>query len=347
LIDAGAQSIMCGHIQMPAYTRKYGPGIRDEQIMPASLCPVLNRKLLRGRLGFNGLIITDATAMAGFTMLMPRREAVPYSIAAGCDMFLFTLNLREDVEFMRMGVRSGILSIERLDEAVTRILALKASLKLHRRKAEGTLVPDESALRILNCDEHRAWAADCADNAITLVKDSQRLLPLTVEKHKRILLFVLGDDGSYLEDHTPCSAIFIKLLEREGFVVDKFDYASKTVIDRWAMVFKSIETLKKEYDLILYFAGLQTASNQTAVRINWAQPLGFDSPRFLSDIPTAFVSVENPYHLQDVPRVKTFINGYAGTPEVVAAIVHKLLGRSSFKGISPIDPFCGYWDAKL
>jgi beta-N-acetylhexosaminidase len=60
-----------------------------------------------------------------------------------------------------------------------------------------------------------------------------------------------------------------------------------------------------------------------------------------------FVSIDNPYHLQDVPRLKTFINGYTSSSYVVDAIVDKLLGRSPFTGINPIDPFCGYWDAKL
>lgn len=347
MIDAGADAVMCGHIQLPAYTHRLAPGIPDEDVMPASLAPELNQLLLRKQLGFNGLLITDATAMAGFTMLMPRAKAVPYSITAGNDMFLFTLNLHEDVEFMRQGVRNGILSLERLNEAVTRILALKASLKLHDRKAAGTLVPDESALKILSCAEHRTWTTECAAKSVTLVKDTARLLPLSVEKHRRILLYALGDDGGYLgENASSGNETFRKLLEAEGFVVEKFDY-NKSMGERWAMVFKSIQVLKREYDLILYYASLQTASNQTVVRINWAAPLGFDSPRFLSDIPTAFVSVENPYHLQDVPRIKTLINGYSGTTEVVTAIVHKLLGKSSFEGINPVDPFCGYWDAKL
>jgi beta-N-acetylhexosaminidase len=347
LIEAGAPAVMSGHIQMPAHSRRLAPGICDEDIMPASLAPELLLTLLRRELGFNGLIITDATAMAGFTMLMPRSKAVPYSIAAGNDMFLFTLNLHEDLEFMRQGVKDGILSLERLDEAVTRILALKAWLKLHRRKQVGESAPVASALDVLHCAEHRAWTHECADKAVTLVKDKENLLPLTTEKHRRILLFVLGDEGGYLGDNSlPGHQTFQRLLEAEGFQVEKFDYA-KDMGERWAMIFQPVDAFKKRYDLVLYYASLQTASNQTVVRINWAQPLGFDSPRLLSDIPTTFVSVESPYHLLDVPRVKTFINGYSGTSEVIEAIVRKLLGKSPFKGINPVDPFCGLWDAKL
>ena len=148
------------------------------------------------------------------------------------------------------------------------------------------------------------------------------------------------------DNSLPGHQILQKLLEDEGFQVSKFDYG-KSEGERWAMIFQPTEAFKSQYDLVLYYASLQTASNQTTVRINWAQPLGFDSPRLLSDIPTAFVSVENPYHLLDVPRVKTFINGYSGTSEVIEAIVRKLLGKSPFKGINPVDPFCGLWDTKL
>jgi beta-N-acetylhexosaminidase len=350
MIDAGAQAVMAAHIMLPAYSRKLSPGIKDEEIMPASLAPELNYKLLRERLGFNGLIVTDATSMAGFTIPMSREKAVPASIAAGCDVFLFTLDLEEDLDYMLQGVRNGILTMERLDEAVSRILALKASLKLHERKSEGTLVPDQSALEVLNCAEHRAWAAECADKAITLVKDTQDLLPLTVAKHKRILLYVLGDTGGYLDEGEGSSAEFAKLLEDHGFAVTKFDYSQFEGASMWLalnIVRKPVRELKKEYDLVLYYASLRTASNQTVVRITWAQPMGIDVPKFVSDIPTAFVSVDNPYHLQDVPRVKTFVNGYTSSEYVVEALVDKLLGKSPFKGINPVDPFCGYWDAKL
>lgn len=347
MIDAGAQTVMAAHIMLPAYSKQLIPGIKDEEIMPATLAPEITTKLLREQLGFNGLIVTDATPMAGFLIPMSREQAVPTSIAAGCDIFLFNQNMNEDLEYMLGGVENGVLTMERLDEAVTRILGLKASLKLHKQKEEGTLVPDESALEVLNCAEHRAWASECADKAITLVKDTQNLLPLTLEKHRRILLYVLGDVGGYMDTGGGSSARFIKLLEDQGFVVTRFDYSQLEGPTLIHWMNKSVRELKEEYDLMLYFASLKTASNQTVVRITWALPFGIDVPRFINDIPTLFVSVDNPYHLQDVPRVKTFVNGYTGSEYVVEALVDKLLGKSPFKGKSPVDPFCGYWDAKL
>ena len=102
-IGSGVKTIMVGHIMQPAYERHFNPSIRDEDILPASLSRNLLQGLLRGRLGFNGLICTDATTMVGFTVAMPRKRAVPYAIEAGNDMFLFTRNEAEDVKFMKQG----------------------------------------------------------------------------------------------------------------------------------------------------------------------------------------------------------------------------------------------------
>lgn len=72
-----------------------------------------------------------------------------------------------------------------------------------------------------------------------------------------------------------------------------------------------------------------------------------DVPVFMKAVPTVFISTENPYHLLDVPRVRTYINTYGASDAVLEALVDKLMGRSPFKGKSPIDPFCGKWDARL
>ena len=72
-----------------------------------------------------------------------------------------------------------------------------------------------------------------------------------------------------------------------------------------------------------------------------------DAPWFLRDIPTVFVSMANPYHLFDVPDISTFVNAYTGNPASITAVIDKLMGREPFNGISPIDPFCGDFRAKL
>ena len=79
-IEAGALTCMVGHILQPAMTRKFCPDIRDEAILPGSTNKYLMTDLLRGELGFNGLITTDATPMVGYSGFLTRREAIARSI---------------------------------------------------------------------------------------------------------------------------------------------------------------------------------------------------------------------------------------------------------------------------
>ena len=339
-IDAGALTCMIGHIMQPAYTRKFSPGIRDEEILPASLSKELMTGLLRGQLGFEGLIVTDATTMAGFTIPMPREKAVPLSIAAGADMFLFSKNMQEDIEFMHKGVKEGVISAERLQEALTRILALKAALKLRQKKELPTI---EETISILSSNEHKAWAAKCADEGITLVKEEPGVLPISPSKGNRVLLFPIeSEQGFAYSVKVGVCEDFKRRLEKEGFNVEVFE-AGKGEEGRLAPTSDYIG----KYDYIFYFANMATKSNQTCVRIEWAMPMGANCCHYVSSIPTIFISVENPYHLLDIPRVRTFINCYNSNDFVMEALLDKLMGRSEFKGINPVDPFCGKWDARL
>lgn len=339
-IEAGAKTVMVGHILQPAWIRRLNPSIQDADMLPGSLSRELMQGLLRGHLGFNGLIVTDATTMAGYTLPMSRRLAVPTSIANGADMFLFSRNLEEDYGFMLQGYRDGLITPERLNEAVTRILALKASLGLHRPMAP---LSEEKAAQVIGCGEHRAWAAECAGKAITLVKEQPGVLPITPERYPRILFHAiesLGGTSQYTVK--PACRKVMEALEKEGFQVDLFVPNQATE----GQTPKATDTIGK-YDLILYVANLSTKSNQTTVRIEWAQPMGANCGHFINDVPTVFVSLENPYHLLDFPRVKTYINCYSNNDNCIHALIEKLMGRSAFTGVSPVDPFCGKWDTHL
>lgn len=345
LIEDGIQTVMAGHILLPSYSKKINPDLKDEEIMPATLSKELLNGLLRESLGFNGLIVTDATPMIGFNVAERREIAVPKSIASGCDMFLFNKNIQEDYNFMLKGIENGILSIERVNEAVTRILATKAALGLHKQKKENTLILDEKELSVLKCEEHEIWARECADKSVTLVKDTQNLLPITPEKYKRIRLYILGDNehGGFKEGEEVSDKVK-KRLENEGFVVDVFNNKN---LDFREVFEGGIEELKANYDLVLYVANIETASNQTTVRIDWIHLMAANAPWFVKDIPTMFISMANPYHLIDVPMIKTFINAYSSNEYVVDAVVEKITGKSEFKGSSPVDPFCNIWEAKF
>ena len=341
-IDKGALTVMVGHIMQPAWQKRINPDLKDEDIMPATLSPELigPEGLLRKYLGFNGVICTDATTMAGFTIPMDRSKSVPYSIACGADIFLFNKNMEEDLEYMRKGVADGVITKERLDEAVKRVLALKAALKLYKQTED---LKVEDALAVLGCEEHQQWAKEVADQAVTLVKEEKGVLPLDPVHKKRVLYCPIESEQgvSYSVKAGVCDH-FKQLLEKEGFEVTTFVpapmFEGKTPRQ---------DEVTKGYDYIIYLANMSTKSNQTTVRIEWQQPMGANCPHYVNSVPTIFISVENPYHLLDVPRVKTFINAYNSNDYVLDAIIDKIMGRSEFKGKNPVDPFCGKWDTRL
>lgn len=338
MIEAGTLTVMAAHIALPAY-EEYFDQKPCERILPATLSENLLKKLLREQLGFNGLIVTDATPMVGFCSAMDRATAVPLSIENGCDMFLFNRNMEEDFRLMREGYEKGILSDARLEEAVKRILATKAAMHLPEKQEKGQLVPDASVLDILNCETYDRWAKECADEGVTLVKDTQNLLPIDPKKHKRVLLELMGDFPS---NKRVCES-FVRELEARGFEVTVYEPEGFEVME------DSVESFKSRYDLILYVGNIETASNKTVSRLNWHTMfgLGNNMPWMVHEMPALFVSVGNPYHLLDAPMIKTFVNGYCNSEYVIHAVVEKLCGDSEFKGKSPIDPFCGKPDLKL
>lgn len=354
LIGRGAKTVMVGHIAQPAWVKKLNPNAdHQEMMLPASLSKPLMTGLLRERLGFNGVISTDSTPMVGFTTAMPRAKAIPSAVAAGADIILFNKSLDEDYRFLLEGIESGILSVERLDEAVTRILALKASLKLHEKQAAGTLVPEVEKLGIVGNPQLTAWAEQTAERAITLVKDQQGLLPISPKKFRRVYLNVIQKDMNPDSEYTQ---YWKQLFEAEGYEVTVRDRRVSIAVQDFAAetlspekqhlmyeMYRSVEDMKRDYDLYVYIVNMQNASNNTTLRLNWNVTfgLGDDAPWFASEIPVLMISTAYPYHLFDAPMVKTYINAYSGEKHFCSAVMDKISGRSSFKGVAPSDPFCG------
>lgn len=344
-ITAGVQSIMIGHILLPAYSRRFDPALRDGDLLPASVSYELVTRLLREQLGFNGLIVTDSSTIAGVAAFLPREKLVPMSIAAGCDMLLFTKDPDEDLAFMTDGLRKGIFSEERLAEAVERILALKAALRLPEKRETGRLVPrEEEAKRKIAQPLFAEWSRECADRSVTLVKEEAGVLPLTPERYPRVLYCPLDNKSagqSFLSGEMTADRRFAELLRANGFDVTLFEPAPGM-----EGFMTPVREITERYDLILYAAELATRSNQTVVRPEWSDPMGANVPTYCHSIPTVFVSFENPYHLVDVPQMRTFVNCYGGSEAVLRATLEKLMGKSRFQGRSPSDPFCGKWETK-
>ena len=185
-ISKDVRIIMAGHVTLPDYYSELGKATLSKAHIPASLNGDLLHNLLRKELGYNGVVVSDATGMAGFTSCGDRKDIVPLCIENGCDILLFPRDIKEDMGFLKAGLANGTLSEDRLNAAVLRILALKASMGLHLKESAA---PDTSRRNeLLGTEEHREWATEVAQGAVTLVKDTQNLLPISPKTHQRILL---------------------------------------------------------------------------------------------------------------------------------------------------------------
>lgn len=275
-------------------------------------------------------------------------EIMPYTIAAGCDMILYYRDKEEDIEAIKEGLANGVLTEERLNEAVTRVLAFKAMLKLHTKKAEGTLVPAEENLSIIGCEEHKQVAKDIADQAITLVKNTKNQLPLTPETHKRIMLYTVEQAGfapNKVEADRLNQRVKAKL-EAQGFEVTLFDPAAG-LNGKQLLAATPIKEFVDQFDAVMLFVHVAGFSQSNVRRITWAMPMGQDIPWYVTELPTVCVSVFNPFHLIDVPMVPTYINAYSDNDATLDLVIEKIMGKSEFKGVSSVDAFCGAWDTRL
>lgn len=322
LIEHDIPCIMAGHILLPSYERMVQPDIKDNEILPATLSKNLLNGLLREHLGFNGLIITDATGMCGFNSFATRKESMVNSVNAGCDMLLFTKSLEEDYAAIYEAVSLGIITKDRLHEALVRILGMK----------ERMFAKDKEQTNNLSFD---ALAEKVFDQSITLVKNNDNLLPIRPESYRKILLIPLGN-----EEHS--KTVLAKELEEKGFHVTLLD---NTKIDFDLLIGKAAD-LKAKYDMVIYSIDYRVKSNQTSNRIEWGMPAGQFMPWFIKEIPVVMISFGNPYHLYDAPRIPTYINAYSNVDKNIEWVVKKLVGESEFKGISPVDAFCGRFDTR-
>lgn len=350
LIEDGLDSMMIGHICLPAYSRKFRPELQDKDIMPATMAPELLNDLLREQLGFNGLIVTDASHMAGLNAAGSRHDVVPGVIAAGCDMLLFFSDPAEDIQYMKEAIADGQITQERLNDALLRILGLKAKLGL-----DNLQFPSKEGLARVGCAEHHAAAARAADESITLVKDTQGILPLDPGKKKRVLLYFLQSAPvSLLDGSDPAKKMLIEELETAGFEVHtepdyyELEMAGQNKGNRGRMMAKrSMEKMHQQYDLCLVAISMKGYAQANNTRVVYSVGHSYEIPWYVHEIPTVCVSLNYTNHLIDVPMMKTFINAYAPTREYVHALVEKLTGKSAFKGKYNDLVWCGRWDTRL
>ncbi len=321
-IDAGALSVMSAHIAFPAYAERSGE-TGAELYRPASISRHLNLSLLRGELGFNGVIVSDASEMAGITSFVPSPQSKVEILKGGCDMILMSSNPEAEISAVEHALKTGELNAKELDMSLLRLLGLKAKLGLHQPKPSP--VVDYAA--------HKAQAKAIHHRAPTLVKDTQNLLPLDRLKHNRITIVTSGIveplQGKSLD------FIFPNLLRDEGFDVTMQPKAEPIDTDA--------------ADLVLYLLGEETLLTRGHIFLDWArltENFRASMQRTWHHVPTAMISFGYPYFLYGAPRMPTYINAYATMDDMQHAVLDLMLGRREWNTSSPIDPFAGAPDAR-
>lgn len=363
LIENDLDAIMGGHIMLPSYAKAINPELKDEDMMPATLSPEIMTGLLRDRLGFNGMVVTDASHMVAMTDRMKRSEMLPASINAGCDMFLFFNDPEEDFATMLGAYKTGIISEERMTEAVTRILGLKAHLGLNKKSKEELVPQPETVEEVLQREEYKAMQKSISEDCITLVKYKDKdVLPMTPDRYKRIMIVhIKGAENSMSAlmkmlgggKGNPAEALKEKLCAK-GF--DAFIYESPLDVMK-----KQIEAGEKP-DLNIYFAGKNAIADFvsdmdlviTLCDVPNGRPSfgmskgGGEIPWYVFEVPVVVVGCGQPTMLADIPQARTYINTYDSKDTTLDALVENLMnGEEAFKGTDPIDSFCGLFDAKL
>ena len=271
---------------------------------------------------------------------MKREDYVPLAIAAGCDMFLFFNDIEEDFNFMLQGYRKGVITEERLNDAVKRILGLKAKIHLHDKQAQNTLEKEEAALDVIGCDEHIDMQKEAADLGITLVKNTLNQLPIRPETHKNIQLYVIEGEknGIYKSDDSVTDHL-VSILENKGFNV--------TVNDGSTRIKGKTLDYRERVDAALVFANIVGYAAENNYRIRWSTAMSNEIPWYVHEVPTVFTSLNFTTHLHDATMVKAYINAYHSNKTSLETVIDKIMGNSDFKGKPNDLVWTNKWQAKL
>lgn len=308
--DAGVWSVMIGHIALPAWDPD-----RDRRgvYRPATVSRRIVTDLLRGEMGFDGLIVTDDMNMGGVSGYMNRWQRTVGCIAAGCDMLLFP-KLPDDYETLKHAADRGELSEERIRDAARRVLEFKARLGLHRGELGGrAATADEDA-------EFRAATQAISRKALCQARDLDGTLPLRhLKQGSRVLTITFSQENMDLP-------VVDEELKARGFVVDHLANPHD---------FRLFDKLP-HYDAIfvnLLFRASWAYQSVRSVGIHNRIFIG----GFYADHPNVvFTSFGSPYHLRMYSAFPNLLNAHSGVPESQRAAVQAWLGEIPVEGVSPV-----------
>lgn len=313
-VNSGVGAIMSFHGAMPAL---------DSSGVPGTLSARVLTDLLRNELRFQGVIISDAMDMRGVLDQYGAVEAVKRAVSAGVDVLIQPLDVTQTIDAVVAGVTEGRYTEARLDESVRRILRMKESLELERNR-----LVDLSGLRFVVGDTaHVSAARRIAERSITLVRDSAGLVPLKAAPTARVLSITvarrtdLSAGGAF---NSELGGRF-RALRSELLAVEdpSADYAR-------------LERAADSSDVVIVNSYVGQVWNAVTASAPNAFT-GFVSRLVQRGRNPILVSFGNPYLLQQLPDVGTYLVAWGGFPASQAAAARALLGAAPITGKLPIS----------
>lgn len=322
-VDAGVWAIMS--------SPKACPGIDPECGDPLFPRPVMTSKavctdLLRGEMGFDGLLVTDAVTMAGLTMHFRRLEMHLACLKAGNDMLLFVRRLESLYDYLEQCLSDGRLKEERLNEAVRRVLTLKAKVGLH---VKPPMLSDTEYRKVFSHSPYAADAERLAEKSITLLRDRGNIVPLKARPGLKIASVLITNRPEFKLD------LFEQGLREAGCVVTSFkNPEQETLYDR-------IEGGEWEALVIGLYYPPQWGWSTARCHGPEARCLMDGFPFARADVPAVFISWANPYHLYEFGFMDPYLVTYGGADGTQRATARALVGRIPIVGRSPValEPF--------
>ena len=324
LIDEGAMSIMVGHISAPVFQ-----GCEDKpyDALPCTLSKALMTDLLKGELGFEGCIISDAMSMIGaVTASSLENLAIDY-INAGGDMILFPE--KNDYERLIEAARDGRVKIERLRDAATRVLKLKVATRCFEEETVQKELENYSLAELVA--ELTDISQAIADKSIKILRDKKKVLPLpSVQKAEkgRALVITLWDGHFNAKPSGKELAVLKEEIEQRGYKVDYLTNAKHKLIH---------ETMN-DYDFIVVGMDMSCLNYSGAsMRLNWNVIMTFWRGYIFEHPRLVVVSFGDPYRLYDMPYLSNYINAFGNSAQSQKAVAKVIFGEIPALGKNPVS----------
>lgn len=312
-IAAGVSSIMPGHLIVPA--------LEPDATIPATLSPKILTGVLREELKFKGLIVTDAMDMGGVTSHYPQGEGAVRAVEAGADVILQPLIPDAALDGLEEAVKAGRISMKRIDESVRRILQAKARLGLDKNRLADIPRLNEKFGR----PEFAAQAQAIADRGVTLLRDSQQLLPLDATRPLRVLLVSLSADS----DPYPGEIVETEIRWRVDSL--KMLRADTQFVNVSALKLPSPES----YDVAVAALFVRVADRKGNVGFPDDQR-AFVNQLLAAGKPAVVLAFGSPYLVERFPNAKTWLAEFSTNDVSQRAAVRVLFGQSAIGGQIPV-----------